>query len=150
MAQQALDRVQVDAGLEQVRGKRVPQGVNAAQLGDARAPLRQGIRPLQPRGIEWLRSMGGGKQPRGGPRHGPIRAQGVQQRRRQDRVAVTSPFALLDPNRPARRVDVPDPQMEYLAQPQTRRVGRQQHRAVGQVRRVGDQPLDLVPAEEGR
>ena len=30
MAEQALDRVEVDAGLEQVRGTRVPQRVNAA------------------------------------------------------------------------------------------------------------------------
>ncbi len=77
MAQQALDRVQVHAGFEQVRRKRVPQRVNAARLGDARAPLRQGIRPLKPRRVQRLGPTGGGEEPGGGPRDSPVRAQGV-------------------------------------------------------------------------
>ena len=36
-----MNRVEIDTGLQQVRRKRVPQPVNPARLGDARAELRE-------------------------------------------------------------------------------------------------------------
>ena len=40
MAEEALDRVQIGPGFEQVRGKRVAQGVDASALVHAGLPLR--------------------------------------------------------------------------------------------------------------
>jgi hypothetical protein len=46
MAHQALDRMHIDARLEQMRGKGVPQGMDAARLGDAGAILRRVINAM--------------------------------------------------------------------------------------------------------
>ena len=47
--EQPLNRVEVDAGFEQVRRKRVPQPVNPAGLRDARAQLRDADTPVAAR-----------------------------------------------------------------------------------------------------
>ena len=51
VAEQALNRVDVDAGLEQVRRKGVTEPVDAAWFGDPRAQLRRLIRPLKRTGM---------------------------------------------------------------------------------------------------
>ena len=52
MAEEPLDRVQIDARLEQVRRKGVAQRMDPARFGDPRFPLGDGVGPLHPRAIQ--------------------------------------------------------------------------------------------------
>jgi len=54
VAKQALNRVDVDAGLEQMRRKGVAKPVNAARFSDPRAELREVLRPLEGGGMQGL------------------------------------------------------------------------------------------------
>ncbi len=141
--EQPLNRVEVDAGFEQVRRERVAQPVNAPGLRDAGAALRRLIRALQRGRIaSAARSPRRRKQPR---RAGARRfqyARNASSRCAESTVYRSLPaLALLDANRHPRRIDVGDAQVEHFVQPQAGRVGRQQHRAMLQIRRVGDHPL---------
>jgi hypothetical protein len=60
------------------------------------------------------------------------------------------PFPRFDANGHARRVDVPNPQVQDLVQSQAGGIGRHQHRALFLVGRVGDQPLHFLATQEDR
>ena len=134
--EQALNRVDVDAGLEQVRREGMPQGVNPPGLGDPRALLGRLIGPLQRGRVHRVRALRRRKQPRRGARLCPVPAQGLEQARREHRVAILAALALLDANGHPRRIDVGDAQVQDLGEPQARRVGRQDHRAMFRIRRT--------------
>ena len=51
---------------------------------------------------------------------------------------------MLDPNRHPGRVDVRDAQVEHFVEAQAGRVGRLNHRAMFQIRRVGDHLLHVL------
>jgi len=78
----------------------------------------------------------------------PIRAQRLEQPRGEQRVTVLPPLPLLDTDRHPRGVDVADLQMQDFAEPEARRIGRQQHRAIRLIAGLGDQPLDLVTTQQ--
>ncbi len=130
VAEQPLNRVQVDPGFEQMRREGVPQRVDAPRLGDPRPTLRQGVRALEPGRIQRPGCVLARKQPRRRTSDSPVGTERVEQPRRQHRVAVLPALALLDPNRHPRRVDVVHAEMEHLVEPQAARVGRHQHRAM--------------------
>ncbi len=150
VAEEALDRVQVDAGFEQRRRTRMAQRVNPAWLHEARAPFRRLVRPLETGRIHRPITAARGKEPLDRPMDLPVSPQGVQQGRGEHGVPVLPAFALLDADRHPRRVDVGDPEMDHLVEPQAGGVGRHEHRPVFEIRRVGDQPLHVLPAEQRR
>ncbi len=62
MFEQALNGVQVDAGLEQMSGKRMTKGMNAAHLGDVCPLLRYVIDAVAGFGAQWTLAIRPGEQ----------------------------------------------------------------------------------------
>ena len=90
-------------------------------LGDARAALRRADTPAAAR----TDPSGAGLAPREtatsrGRATLPVRPQGVEQARREHRVAVLAALALLDADRHPRRVDIGDAQMQHFVEAQAR------------------------------
>jgi hypothetical protein len=117
VAEHGLDGAQVDAGLEQMGGVAVPQGVRR----DGRNPrdfprdLAAGVpdrsgdhRPIR---------KSPGKQPGLRPGFFPILAQRLQQLRRQRHLALPVALAELDPYEHALAVNVLDAQMRGFCDP---------------------------------
>ena len=67
----------------------------------------------------------------------------------EDGIPILASLALLDANGHPRRIEVTDAQVQELGEPQARRVGRQNHRAMLLIPHVRDQPLDFGPAQGG-
>src|SRR6266436_4584970 len=73
MAHQRLDSAQVKTGLQQVRGKAVPQCVNAVTAGDTCAEFGLVVDLLCPAAVHLsLGICAAGKQPGGGPVEFPV------------------------------------------------------------------------------
>ena len=96
VAEQSLKGGQIHPGFEQVSGEAVPQGVDAALRADAGGVPRGAVDALHRLGIDRRRPGGIGEQPAPRPAHSPVSPQGVEQARRQQRVAILSAFALKD------------------------------------------------------
>src|SRR5438132_4795350 len=119
MAEQALHRMEIDAGLYEMRGKGVAQAVDAAALGDARPAL--GAHIDAERGADGdvaFRPLAG-EEPRRGPGDTPVRPQFSEEPLGEQRVAIAWPFAALDADHHALAVDVPDLERDHLAHPQS-------------------------------
>ena len=96
MTQQPLDRVHVDARLQQMGREGVTQGVNAARLRDTGSAFGGLVRALEAGRIHRVRAMRRRKQPRRGVIDLPVRPQRLQQVRREDRVAILPALPLLE------------------------------------------------------
>ena len=114
VSEQALNGVDVDASLEEVRRERVPQPVNAARLRDARAELREVVRPLEGGGMQGLPGLLRRKQPGPWPRQCPVRAERIAQPGRQHGVPVLASLALFHAQRHPRRINVGHAQMQHF------------------------------------
>src|SRR5262245_29238924 len=96
MTHQALDRVQVDTALQQMRCESVAQSMNSARLGDSGAPLR-GVEHLLYCGVaDRIGSAPVGEQPRVRLIQHPVATQLREQSGREQTVAVLAALALLD------------------------------------------------------
>ena len=128
MAEQGLHRADIDAGLEQMGGEAVAQGVCGRQLRDPSG--RNGVFDGALDGprmhvVLWPLA---GEEPVLGMKQQPPGAQQRQQRDGQGHEAVLLAFAAADVNHHALAVDVADLQRAGLGDPQPRRVGhREQH-----------------------
>ena len=118
MAQEALHGVQVDAGFEQVGGKRVAQGVDAALLLDAGAQLGHRVDLLGDGDVDRTRALAIGEEPDARRRALPVRAEIVEEARGQRHVAILGALALLDPHRHAVGIDVGHLEGDRLADAQ--------------------------------
>src|SRR5213594_3784003 len=107
------------------------QTMNAAFIGQAGSlhgvPENLGRRAIQNR---LLRVADSREKPNRRPADLPIRAQLLQQPRREQRVAILSPFALLHPKLHPRAVNMAELQMTSLVEPQARPVNRHQKGAM--------------------
>jgi hypothetical protein len=63
LPEQGLHRRQTAAGLEEMGGEGMPQGVDAARLGDARAELRQRVELLGDGDVDRARALAIGEEP---------------------------------------------------------------------------------------
>jgi len=148
MAEQALDRVQIGSALEQVRREGVAQGVDAAPLVHAGLAFGAAIDALdagdRDRSVFPLR----GEEPRLGPCVAPVRAQLLEQARREQRIAIPTSLALLHANRPAVGVDVRDAQRDQLADAKPRGVGGHQQQPVLALPRLRQDARHFLPAQD--
>src|SRR5439155_24866884 len=90
-------------------------------------PENLGRRAIQDR---LLRVADSREKPNLRPADLPIRAQLLQQSRREQRVAILAPFALLHPELHPRAVNMAELQMTSLVEPQTRPANRHQKGAM--------------------
>ena len=148
MPQEPLDRVQVGAGLQEVRRKRMAQGVDAALLGDPRPPLGRVVELLGGGGVHGSFAPPGGEQPPGGPVLAPVGPQLLQEAGRQERVAILGPLALHHAETHPLGVDVLELEPHHLADSQARPVGRGQEGALLAVGRALKQAPDFVLAQD--
>ena len=109
MAQQHLDRPDVDPGFEQVGRETMAQRMDAVAVRDPRGPLR--VRGDFLGRADGHRRVGieARKQPRGWPVALPVGAQFGQQAGREQRGAILPPFALLDAEQQALTFDIREP-----------------------------------------
>src|SRR5712692_8649377 len=108
VTQQALDGVEIDPTFKQMRRETMTKRVNAAWLREARATLRRQIRLLQTGRIHRLRRVlaSSGKQPVGGALDFPVRAQGLEQTRREQGVSILAALPLHDADHHPRGIDI--------------------------------------------
>lgn len=95
--------------------------------------------------------IAGREQPRRrGPLVAPVRAERLEQTRREEGHAVAGSLALPHAKHAALGVDVADLKRDDLADAQTRRVGGEQQGPVLETRRAGEQPCELFAGENLR
>ena len=111
MAEQDLDGPEVGAGLQQMGGEAVPQGVDGDVLAQARGLARPGTHFRAPRCavIGSIRDVTG-EEPVGRPDRLPVLAEDREQSGREHDVAVLVPLGLADADDHPPAVDVVDPQ----------------------------------------
>ena len=87
-----------------------------------------------------------------GPRSHPavVLTQRGEQRRTEGDLAIATALALLDPEHHALAIDVADFELARFAAAQASAVEGQQQRAVIEILRARDQPLDFVGTEHDR
>ena len=108
-----------------MRRKTVAKRVDPAGFGDTSALFGSLIGFLQAGGIQRAeRFTARRKQPAAGPSHAPVCAEGLEQARRQDGVAILATLALHHANRHALGIDVVHLQVEDFGQTQPRRIRR--------------------------
>ena len=130
MAKQQLDGAQIGAGLEQMDGKGVAQGVRRDRLGDVGLEPHGSAGVLHGGGGDRLTGQIAGEQPLLRPNGAVVVSEDVQQLGREHHVAVLPPLALLDADGHALAVDRGRRQADRLGNPQTRRVADGQDHAV--------------------
>jgi hypothetical protein len=119
MAKQQLDGTEIGAGLEQMNGKCMTQGVRRDRFGDA------GLVPHGPAGVlhrggrDRLTGQIAGEQPLLRTNGAVVVSEDVQQPGREHHVAVFPPFALLHADGHALAVDRGGRQADRLRNPQT-------------------------------
>ena len=143
MTEQCLDDADVYAILEQVGGEAVPQSVRSHALGDVSCLGGLDDDPVKLAGADRQRRALTRKEPAIGVEHTllPPRAPPVPQQQEQTfgqhGIAITSPFAALDPQQHALAVDIAHLERRYRANPQTRAIGkRTSNPAPGPARRT--------------
>jgi hypothetical protein len=143
MAEQQLNRPHVSAGLEQMYGERVSQGMWRNRLANVAAPLRLLTDLLHGASRQGARGDPARKEPALRSRHVPPRAQQLQQLGREHYVPILLALALLDANDHPTAVDVSGFQVERFGDAQTRRVTGRQNRAMLEARSGQNQEKGL-------
>ena len=91
------------------------------------------------------------KQPGARPANAPPRAQDIEQQRRQHRLAILAPLALLDAEQHARAVNIGDLQRHDFGGPESRAIGDAQRRLVlGAGRRVEEAGDFILGQDRGQ
>jgi hypothetical protein len=128
--QEPLDRVEVGPRLQEVRGKGMPQGMDTPALRDPGLALRGIVVLLRGGDIQRPLPVPRREQPGGRAILAPVSAELRQQPGRQEGVAILAALALLHPETPPLGVEVAELEPHALADPEPRRVGRGQERAL--------------------
>lgn len=150
MAEQHLDDANVGAGFEKMSGEAVAQRMN----GDRFAEL--GCRPcgtasaLEHTRIERPALALTRKQPMHRPCFPPVGAQHDEELRRQHDVAIPAAFTLIDADQHAAAVDVGQLEAYNFRDAEPGGIGRYQCRPVLQVRHGGEEPRQLIGAQDHR
>src|SRR5512135_372564 len=98
VAQQPLHDGDLHARLQQVRGEAVAQAMNAALIRQLGSVLRMVKDPLARRVGQRLVWVASEEEPLFGTEHAVVVTQLLQQPRREQRVTILTPLALLNPD----------------------------------------------------
>ena len=118
MAEQDLNDADVGAGLQQMGGKGVAQGMSGDALAQAAGVAGALDRFLQTLQAEGSIGESAGKEPRGGVGNFPVAAQQDQEFGRQHEVTILVALALPDANGLAARINVTPLEMKGFRGPQ--------------------------------
>jgi hypothetical protein len=148
MAQEHLDRPDIDARFEEVGRKTVAQRLDTLAVRDPRALLGM-IVDLRGR-ADRHRHLGlaACKQPRGGPVAFPVGAQFGQQPGGEPGVAILPPFALFDAQQHAITFDIREPQPDDFTHTQARGICGHQEDTVPRIPRMRKQALEFLDAQD--
>src|SRR6516164_7422751 len=128
-----------------MRGEAVPQRMNADTLGDAGTPGCQANDPMQLARTRMLPAVAG-KQP-GLARDAPPLMQYLKQDGRENDVSILLALALLDADEHPVTIDIGELERYDLRGSQAGGISQAQDRPVLGVRRRGEQPTDLLRAQ---
>src|SRR5215471_13303286 len=136
-----------------MRGKAVPQRMNADPLGDAGTPGGQANDPMQLARTRMLPAVAG-KQPGLTGRHPALLArdappfmQYLKQDGRENDVSILLALTLFDPDEHPVTIDIGELERYDLRGSQAGGISQAQDRPVLGVRRRGEQPTDLLRAQ---
>jgi hypothetical protein len=148
MAEQHLDRPDVDSGFKEVRRETLAERMDAVAVRDPRGPLGvigdflRGANGHRPVGIEAR------KHPRGWPVEAPVGTQFGQQAGGEQRVAVLAPFARLDADEHPSTVDIRALEPDNFADAQARGIGGHQEDAVPGIFCACEQALEFFDTQD--
>src|SRR5262249_46707235 len=136
-----------------MRGEAVAQRMNADTLGDAGTPGCQANDPMQLARTHMLPAVAGkqpgltGRHPALLPRNAQPLMQYLEQDGRENDVPILLALALLDPDEHPVTIDIGEVERYDLRGSQAGGVSQAQNRPVLDVRRRGEQPTDLLRAQ---
>jgi hypothetical protein len=147
MAQQPLDRPDVDAGFAQVSRETMAPRMDAMAMRDPRSPL--GMIGDVLRGADGHRPVGiaSRQEPRGWPVQVPVGAQCGQQARGEQGVAILPPFPLLDADESTITFNIGELQPDDFADAQASGIGGHQEDAVPGILGPRAQALEFRDAQ---
>src|SRR5438309_1639191 len=134
-------------------GEAVPQRMNADTLGDAGTPRCQANDPMQLARTRMLSAVAGkqpglsGRHPSLLARNAPPFAQYLEQDGRENDVAILLALALLDPDEHPVTINIGELERYDLRGSQAGGISQAQDCPVLDVRRRGEQPTDLLRAQ---
>src|SRR5499427_8846300 len=153
VSEQNLNNPDIGLLLKEMRGKAVPQCMNADALGNAGARRGQANDPVELARTRMLPAVAG-KQPRLTGRHpsllardAPPVAQHLEKVGRENDIPVLLALALFDPDDHPITIDIGESERYDLRGSQAGGVSQAQERLVLDVRRRGEQSADLFRAE---
>jgi hypothetical protein len=151
--EQDLDDADINAVLEQVGGKTVPQRVRPDPLGDLRGPCRLDDDAMKVAGADRPGGLLAREQPTVAVHHPllpsklPPLAQQGEQIGWQYGIAIPATLAALDPKQHALAVDVGDLERRDLGHAQARAIGHRERRLMLQAGGRGEQARHLLAAQ---
>ncbi len=150
MTEQHLNDADVGPGLEQMRRKAVPQGMDCHRLAQVGLTCRLAAGFLQCGYADRFRRILAREQPPTRPNQAPVGAQDLQQLRRQHDVAILAALALLNTDQHPAAVDGSCCQTNDLTDAQPGAISGGQGDPVAEARNSLEEPYDLVTAEHHR
>lgn len=122
MAEQPLDRVEVGSGFQEMGGKGMAQGVDAAGLCDAGCCLGGVVDAGCRLPGDRLVLLGAREEPGFWPMSAPVAAKLGEHGLRQETIAVLAALALVDPQGEPFAVDVGDLEADHLTDAHARAI----------------------------
>src|SRR6516162_5303769 len=156
VSEQNLDDPDIGLLLQKVGGKAVTQRMNADTLGDAGTPRCQAndamhlARTRMPSAVAGKQPGLSGRHPSLLARNAPPFAQDLEQDGRENDVPILLALALFDADDHPVTIDVGELQRYDLRGSQAGGISQAQDRSVLDVRRRGEQPTDLLRAQNNR
>ena len=140
--------LQVGAGLEQVGGEAVPQGVDGDVLLQARGPMGPATRLAHGGGGERAVAGGVGEEPGLRSCRLPVGPEDLQEHGREHHVAILAALALTDAEDHALTIDVADAERGDLGDAEAGGVGGHERGAMLERADGGEEPGEFVGAED--
>jgi hypothetical protein len=147
MAQEHLDRPDIDARFEQVGRTTVAQRMDTVAVRDPCALLRMIVDLLGRAAGHRLLGIEPRKQPGGWPVEAPVGAQLAQQTGGEQRIAILAAFPLLDAEQQALTFDIRELQPHDLTDAQAGGIRGHQEDAVPGILRLCEQALKFLNAQ---
>jgi len=147
VTEQFLHGTDVIPRFEYMGGKGMTQGMDAVAVRDPRGPLRVIVNFLGGAAGHRRVAIEACKQPWGWLVEFPVCAQVTQQAGGQQRVAILTPFALLDADQPALTFNVRELQTDDCTDAQASGIGRHQEDPVSGVFGTREQALEFRDAQ---
>src|SRR4029077_17255421 len=153
VSEQNLDDPNIGLLLQEMGGKAVPQRMNTDTLGDAGTPRCQANDPMQLACTRMLPAVAGkqpgltGRHPALLARNAPPFMQYLKQDGRENDIPILLALALLDADEHPVTIDIGELERYDLRGSQAGGISKAQDRSVLDVRRRGEQPTDLLRAQ---